>query len=115
MAAESIGKYVKSAISDIEWYDSGTELDKDVIFKFQHPSKRDYAVEQINKDVSSYQQQDPTSLLQEPAPTNTPAEGENAPIKEDDEDKKKPDWLTYAIIGLAAVALILLIIPKRKK
>ena len=76
------------------------------VITFDRMYKRDDAVTDLRQKVANY-------VVSHPDEFKT-TENEIAQPDED-EDQKKPDWLTYAIIGLAAVALILLIIPKRKK
>lgn len=110
-SAEYMARIVTSAWG-AEWYDADS-LAKFAVVKFEYVWQRDNAVNEINKEVNAYRNSHQDSVLEEMLGGDN--DGNNAPQKDDEDDEKKTDWTTYIIIGLAAVALILLVIPKRKK
>lgn len=114
-AAVFMGQTVKSAFGG-EWCDTGTALDKDAIVKFEFVWQRNDAVKYVNRDVDNYRNGHQDTVLENLLASSENHEDENAASDEDeDEEGKKTGWTTYAIIGLAALAVILLVWPKRKK
>lgn len=110
-AADHMANIVNSVFGGISYATAPEGHDNFAAVNFEYVWERNYAVEQVKKEVSRYRTGNQDSLLE-----NLLADDDtDPPTEEEDEDGKKTDWTTYIIIGLAAVALILLVWPKRKK
>ena len=89
------------------------DIKKESSIKFEYMWQRDQAVEQINAEVNAYRLAHPELIVPTtPQTPETPTQTEPDP---DEPEKEAIDWTTYIVIGVAAVAIILLIWPKRKK
>lgn len=104
--------------TDIADYSGGYE---DFSLCFDTVWRRDEVVNQINAAIAKYRSEHP-ELLNTPDPSlpwetedETPEAAESAEETPDTPQKESPDWTTYIIIGLAAVAIVLLVWPKKKK
>ena len=89
---------------------------KDFSLCFDTMWRRDEVVQQINAAISKYRAEH-SEIYNPPQQTEPPISGENLETTENTEtpQKESPDWTTYIIIGLAAVAIVLLVWPKKKK
>lgn len=113
-AAEVMGNIVKGVFGGISYGVAPDDVGGFAAVNFEYVWERDYAVERINKEVNEYRAAHQDTILENYLASSENHEGENA-ASDEDEEGKKTGWITYAIIGLAAVAVILLVWPKRKK
>ena len=111
-AANNIGRWLKTAWNAVAIKDQNDNVPNDISIQFDYMWQRDQAVDEINKEINDYRRANPDSIV--PPPTPTTSESED-PTTTDEPEKEKTNWTTYIIIGLAAVAIILLVWPKPKK
>ena len=115
--AKQIAVWLKPIYGAIRIADDSGD-DKDVSLVFDTTGERDDAVIKVNKELVQYRESHPEAY--EAPIVNPPSSGDggggNLPEPEEPEPEKQPtDWTTYIIIGVAALAIILLVRPKRKK
>lgn len=116
--AKQIAVWLKPIYGAIRIADDSGD-DKDVSLVFDTTGERDDAVIKVNKELVQYRESHPEAY--EAPIVNPPSSGNgngggNLPEPEEPEPEKQPtDWTTYIIIGVAALAIILLVRPKRKK
>lgn len=84
------------------------------VLLFDTVGERDKAVQEINAEVAAYRYAHPDSIVPKEAVINT-TDVTNTTAEPDEPTKETPDWTTYILIGLAAMAIVLLIWPKKKK
>lgn len=112
-AAEVMGNIANGVFGGISYGVAPDDVGGFAAVNFDYVWKRDYAVERINKEVSEYRAARQETLLENLLANTNKPEGNNP--DPDEPEKEKTDWTTYIIIGAAALALVLLVWPKRKK
>ena len=113
--AEQIAMWLEPVFGAVKIADNSGN-DNDVSLVFDTSPKRDEAVRQVNAELVAYRQSHPDAYVVpvDDSPSSGTGNGDNLP--DSDEPEKQPtDWTTYIIIGAAALALVLLMWPKRKK
>lgn len=98
--------------------DSGN--DNDVSLVFDTSPERDEAVRSVNAELVAYGKSHPDAYVvpvnDSPSSGTGGGGGNGGNLTDPDEpEKEKTDWTTYIIIGAAALAIIILLWPKRKK
>jgi len=113
--AKQIAVWLKPIFGAVKIVDDSGN-DNDVSLTFETIGERDSAVRQVNEELVQYGKSHPDAYVVpvNDSPSSGTGNGGNQPDP-DEPEKEKTDWTTYIIIGAAALALILLVWPKRKK
>lgn len=99
---------------DIEWmFTVGMSEWKEFRAKFASTDDADVCYKEVSAAIRSYQSDD-EDAEDEPVTTYTPKETAT-PDEETDEETKTVDWSTYIIIGVAVVAVIVILLWGRNK
>lgn len=112
-SASSIGSVVKSTFKGRKYFLDPKD-EKRVFVSFNKGDdrwRRTYAIEQINKEVDAYNAANSEYILKEPE-TDNPKDTDTT---DTGEEKSSTNWTTYVILGLAAVAIVVLLFSKKKK
>lgn len=117
--AKQIAVWLKPIFGAIKIADDSGN-DNDVSLVFDTSSERDSAVRQVNEELVQYGKSHPDAYVvpvnDSPSSGTGGGGGNGGGLPDPDEpEKEKTDWTTYIIIGAAALAIILLVWPKRKK
>ena len=112
-AAERIAIWLKTAWNAESIKDNNDSVPNDISIQFDTVRHRDNAVSEINKEISDYRKAHPETIV--PPAVDTPSSDEVTTGTDEESVATKRNWITYAVIGVAVVAILIILFRKKKK